>query len=289
MRVWLNGRLVDAAEAAVGVEDAGLQHAVGLFETMAARDGRVFRLDEHLARMAGSAKALGLALPDEAALRAAVDGAVADAGLPRARVRLTVTPGSVSLLRGEGQAATPTVLCVATEAVVYDQAYYDKGVTVTVAGPLANPFDPMQGHKTLAYWGRLRTLRDAAARGAAEAIWLSVTNHLASGSVSNVLLVKDGTLLTPFARGEEVEGALPAPVLPGVTRAAMLALAEQAGIEVKRRMLTIHDLLDADEVMLTNSSWGVLPVTKVEGKWIASGQPGTVTLQLKQAYESLDE
>jgi branched-chain amino acid aminotransferase len=289
MQVWLNGEGVDAAAARLDAQDAAFQHGVGLFETMAARHGRVFRLEEHLARMSASGQALGLTIPPTDTLREAVTQALAANGLERARLRLTVTPGSVSLLRGEREAATPTVLAIATPPIEYDPAYYDRGVTVTVAGPLANPFDPMQGHKTLAYWGRLRTLREAAVSGGAETLWLSVTNHLASGAVSNVLLVKDGRLLTPFAKGEEVEGALPAPVLPGVTRAAVIQLAEEAGIAVTRRMLTIADLLDADEVMLTNSSWNILPVTRVEKRSIGDACVGPVTRRLKESLEALIE
>ena len=153
---------------------------------------------------------------------------------------------------------------VPSEPTRFADGYFEKGITVVVHGPGANPFDETAGRKTLNYWERLRSLRRAATVGAGEAIWLNITNHLASGAVSNVLLVKDGQLLTPFARGEEVKGALAAPVLPGITRAAVIECAEKRGIDVVRRMLTVDDLLEADEVLLTNSGWGVLPVTKIE-------------------------
>jgi branched-subunit amino acid aminotransferase/4-amino-4-deoxychorismate lyase len=145
----------------------------------------------------------------------------------------------------------------------------------------------MAGHKTLAYWGRLRTLRQAASAGAGEAIWLNVTNHLASGAVSNIFLVKDNELLTPFARGEEVPAALPAPVLPGVTREAVIELAQAASLPLQRRMLSVNDLLEADEVFLTNSSWLILPVTKVEKKPIGEGKVGPVTQRLRESLLDL--
>ena len=148
----------------------------------------------------------------------------------------------------------------------YDAGFFEQGITALIARPGANPFDPAAGHKTLAYWSRLRTLRQAAAAGAGEAIWLNVTNHLASGAVSNLFIVKDETLLTPYARGEEVPEALPAPVLPGITRAAVIELAHTLDLPVQRRMLSVNDLLEADEVFLTNSSWLVLPVSRVEKK-----------------------
>ncbi|MEM7680538.1 MAG: aminotransferase class IV [Planctomycetota bacterium] len=304
---WLvDGRLVPPDQATVEADDAGLQHAVGLFETMICVHGRVFRLDEHLERLAGSAVALGMAREiDQGALADAVRGAIRGNRLERARIRLTVTPGRVGwrptlASKGAEAAASPTqtgdtpapplrVIVAPSPSPGYDPAYFERGVTVTIAGPLANPFDPHAGHKTLSYWSRLSSLRRAAEVGAGETIWLSVTNHLASGAVSNLLLVRKGELFTPFARGEEVPGALGAPVLPGVTRAAVLERAEQAGLKVKRKMLTVEELLDADEVFLTNSGWGVLPVTQVESKKICDGRVGPVTSNLRlQLLETID-
>ncbi len=292
MDIYLNGQLVPPAQARVGLDDAGLQHAVGLFETMASYRGNVFRLQAHLDRLARSARELGLASDlDTAALAEAVRKTIRHNQIDRARIRLTLTPGSVSLLRPqEGTTPQPTLAVVATPPIQYDRAYFERGVTVVIAGPAANPFDPIAGHKTLAYWSRLRTLRDAAAApggGAAEAIWLNITNHLASGAISNLFLVKDGTLLTPFARGEELPEALPAPVLPGITRAAVLEVAESQHVPVVKRMLTVEDLLDADEVFLTNSSWLILPVAKVEKKAIGAGKAGDLTRALRQGLAAL--
>lgn len=291
MHVYLNGRMVRHDRARVSIDDAGFQHAVGLFETMAAYHGRVFRLDAHLDRLARSAEDLGLARSvDRAKLRGAVERTLTHNKLERARVRLTITAGQMSLLRADdGKPARPTVLVVASGPTEYDPAYFEQGITVLVASPAANPFDPLSGHKTLSYWSRLRTLRQAAAAGAGEAIWLNVSNHLASGAVSNLFLVKDGGLLTPFARGEEVQGALPAPVRPGVTRAAILQIAKSDQVPVARRMLSVNDLLEADEAFLTNSSWGVLPVTKVEKKAVGSGKVGSITHQLRAALLDLIE
>jgi branched-subunit amino acid aminotransferase/4-amino-4-deoxychorismate lyase len=155
-----------------------------------------------------------------------------------------------------------------------------------IADAKANPLDPTAGHKTLNYWWRLRELQTAAGRGAGEAIVLQVSNHVCGGCVSNLFAVKDGTLVTPIARGEEQEvggkGAIPSPVLPGITRARVLKEAKKMGLTVERRMMGIGDVLDADEVFLTNSSWGVLPVTSVEAEPIAAGTVGAVSRALRE-------
>ncbi|MGB1124179.1 MAG: aminotransferase class IV [Phycisphaeraceae bacterium] len=288
MKTYLNGQILDESQAHISTQDAGFQHAVGLFETMFAHNGRVFRLDRHLARIKQSAAELGLSADmDTAPLADAVNQTLAENKLEQARLRLTVTAGTLSMLRssdGEQAMQIRQTVCVqAQEPTAFAPGYFDQGVRVRLYGQGANPFDVTAGHKTLNYWARLRSLRQAAAGDCAEAIWLSVTNHLASGAVSNLFLVKDDELLTPIARGEEKPEALPAPVLPGITREAVIEAAEVQGITVKKQMLTVEDLLEADEVFLTNSNWKVLPVVAVEQKDIADGKVGPITQLLRKA------
>lgn len=291
MDLYLNGQFVSEASASVSFQDAGLQHAVGLFDTLFAWNGKPFRALEHMQRLARSAQELGLSrdLKPEA-LATAIQRCLEHNQLERARIRVTITAGATSLLRPDpATPPQPTLAIACSEATEFDPAYFEQGITAIVAPPLANPFDPMAGHKTLAYWQRLRTLRQAATVGAGEAIWLNITNHLASGAISNLFLVKDGSLLTPFARGEEVSGALPAPVLPGITRQLVLDLADAAGIPTERRMLTVEDLLEADEVFLTNSNWLVLPVTKIEKEMVGEGTAGPITRRLREAVVRMIE
>ncbi len=283
MDVYLNGRMIAYDKALVPHDDASIQHAVGLFETMTAEHGSIFRLEAHLERLVNSASELGMTSAlDIKNLHDAITTTLTHNRLERTRIRLTVTPGCVSLLRGdESQPPKPTILVVATDPIDYEPTYFESGITVIVGPALANPFDPLAGHKTMNYWSRLRTLRQAASVPCGEAIILNVSNHLASGTVSNIFLVKAGHLLTPIARGEEVPGGLTAPVLPGITRAAVLELGSDHDLTIEKRMLDIEDLLNADEVFLTNSSWHILPVTRIEKHPIGNGKVGSVTSQLR--------
>jgi len=289
MDIYLNGKMLSPDKPTLSAGDAGFTHAVGLFETMAATHGRVFRLDAHLDRLIQSAKQLGLSPQiDKTRLADAVIQTLTHNNLTEARLRLTITAGNVSLLRPDpDQPPVMTELVTAEPSMQYDPAYFEQGIKVLIAPPGANPFDALAGHKTLAYWNRLRTLRQAAAAGAGEAIWLNISNHLASGSVSNIFLVKNDQLFTPIARGQEVDGALPAPVLPGITRAAIIEIAQSLNITVNQQMLDVNDLLEADEVFLTISSWQVLPVTSIEKKTIQDGNIGPLTQQLREALLKL--
>jgi branched-subunit amino acid aminotransferase/4-amino-4-deoxychorismate lyase len=289
MHVWLNGEFVERDRATVSVFDAGFQHGIGLFETMLARNGRMFRPLAHLERLRESARELLLSKALRVRpLAEAVQLTIDRNELEQARVRLTITGGNLDALQAGGSGThDPTILIVAQPPTQYPDAFFAHGVVVRIADGRQNPLDPMAGHKTLNYWPRILALQSHGAAGASEAIWFSVTNHLASGSVSNVFLVKDGILRTPIARGEEEPGALRAPVLPGITRAAIIELAETMDVETMRCMLDYEDLVGADEVFLTNSSWGVLPVIAVERAKIGAGVVGDVTRRLREAWKQL--
>lgn len=308
--VFLNGGFVSRSEARISAFDAGFQHAVGLFETMRATfaplttggkaRAQIFRLGEYLDRLITSARQLALSdsLQREP-LAAAVEQAVERAGHASARVRLTISGGDLNLLGGSGGDLMPTILIDAQPATKYPPQLFERGARVIAAETKANPLNPTEGHKTLSYWWRLRELRSAASKGADEALIFQVSNHLAGGCVSNALLVKGGELITPVARGEEYEGArdpsesgeaprLPSPVLPGITRAFALEVGERLGLTCVKRLVTIDDLLGADELFLTNSSFGVLPIIQVESTPIGAKEPGEVALQIREAWLSAE-
>jgi branched-chain amino acid aminotransferase len=313
--VWLNGKLLPMRDAKVSAFDAGFTHAVGLFETLLGGVGPAgpwaIQLAEHMIRLRDSAAELGLADHiNTAALSDAVLETIEASALERARVRLTFSGGDLNMLGRTWNKAKsadsdeppdhtstgakpvptstgvdPTILIVAQDATAYPAEMYERGVAVTIADMRSNPLDPLAGHKTLNYWGRLRELRAAGAKGAAEALVMQVTNHLSGGCVSNALIVNGDQILTPIARGEEDRATMPSPVLPGTVREWALEWANDRDIVVDRRLVTIEDLLGADEVLLTNSSWGVLPVVKIEREAVADATPGRIALELRRAWE----
>ena len=178
----------------------------------------------------------------------------------------------------------PTILIHVQPPTPYPPALFEQGIGVRIADAQLNVADPFAGHKTLWYWPRLHALQRAASAGMQEALWFDVTRALSCGCVSNVFLVKDGALVTPVARGEELKDSpMRSPVLPGITRAAVISLAEESGIAIRRERVEIEAVLSADEVFLTNSSWHVLPVVRVEQRTIGTGKPGDVTSTLRAA------
>ncbi len=290
MKVWLNGRFVPASGATISLFDAGFQHGVGLFSSMCARNGKVFRIMEHLKRLRQSAIELGaLEVLRLEPLADAIELTLRENKMTDARVRITVTAGDLKMLKSPGVDAEtargdPTIAIVVQPPTPYPRELFEKGVRVRIADARLNPQDPFAGHKTLWYWPRLAELQLAAAAGCSEAIFFTTHNRVACASVSNIFIVRGGILRTPRAQGE---GESPAPVLPGVTRAAIIECAQTRGVTVERGDLTIDEILGADEVFLTNSSWGVLPVAGVEKTTIGEGSPGEITKLLREDYSKL--
>jgi len=255
---WLDGSFVPMPQARISAFDAGFQHGMGLFETMAGRDGRIVRGLEHMERLRRSALELGLCerLRPEA-LVDACEATMARNGMKDARVRLTVTGGDMNLLARTAEEVRhdPTILIQVQPPTAYPPAIFEQGIGVRVADAQLNVADPFAGHKTLWYWPRLAALQHAAAAGMHEALWFDVTRALACGCVSNVFVVKDG----------------------------VLAAAESSGMAVERCRLDIDALLAADEVFLTNSSWLALPVVRIEQHAVGAGTPGEATRALRAA------
>ena len=272
-KVFLNNELIDTEKAGVSVTDSGLLYGAGLFETMRSRNGIVFRLQDHLDRLFLSAAALTIAHSyDKQYIGRAIDQVLEANELKDARMRLTLTSGPLAESEEQRKA---TLLITAAEFRPYPADYYKTGVLVVLCPFRQNQTDPTCGHKTTCYYPRLLALNLARQRKAAEALWFTTDNRLAEGCVSNVFLVKNSVLHTPPVQ---------TPVLPGIARKTILQLAQQQSIETVERDLTITDLLEADEVFLTNVIMEVLPVIQVERHTVGDGKVGPVAQRLREAF-----
>jgi branched-chain amino acid aminotransferase len=292
--VWINGEYVDEAEASVSIRDTGLLHAAGVFTTMRAYRGKVFRLNQHLQRLRRSCEILFIPLQyKDEALGEVVRQLLERNHLSEARLRLTVTRGLARQDPLHGLRLEPTVFLTAAEFEPYPREFYERGMTVALLDEQKlNPYDIQAGHKTLDYFSRLAALRDANQRGAGEALWFNVHNYLQSGSISNVFVVKDQTLLTPPTAADLQEPAVAqatayakSATLAGVTRRTVLDLAGLNGIPIRVTSLDVNQLLDAEEIFLTNSVMGVMPVCRIERKAIGQDRPGAMTVRLSELYE----
>ncbi len=265
---WVNGQLVPLDRPQLSVFDRGFTLGDGLFETMRAYGGRVFRLQDHLERLARSATLIDLPIPS--GLAAAVVETLNANGLEEAAIRLTISRGPAPPgLRPPG---TPRPSCVITARPAPEPP--DTLTAATASGRL-NEHAPTAGLKRLGYLDALMALEEARAAGYDDAVLLDTSEHLAEGSASNLFLVERGGLRTaPLSCG----------VLPGITRAVVLELAAELGLAASTEPLERTALAAAEEAFLTSSLREVVPLTAVDGRPVGSGAPGPLTLRLRDAY-----
>jgi branched-chain amino acid aminotransferase len=270
LTVWLNGSLVAAAEARIDPADRGFLLGDGLFETLRAEDGRVSRLDRHLARLRRAAQALDLPLlPDDASLGQALAETLAANGLGRggAALRLTLTRGAGPRGLLPPEKATPTLM-VAAFALPPPRPPARAVIARTVR---RNEGSLTSRLKVLGYLDNILALREAQGAGADEAILLNGAGRLACASAANLFLVSGGRLLTP----PPDEG-----VLPGVTRGRLIELAGGLGIACIERPLAVEEIGRADEAFLSSSLSLVRPVARIGRPMPA---PGPLTARLAEA------
>lgn len=273
--VYFNGQLVDAAAATLPLSNPGFLHGVGLFETLRAYQGRPFRLGQHIDRLRASAAALHMTLGDSLdEVPHGVTQVLEANGLRDARIRFTITPPGAA-----DEPARATLLVRAEQTTGYPAELYERGMTVRICNEYRQSrLDPLVGHKTTSYFTRLLALRNAQEHHCGEALWFTPDNLLAEGSISNAFIVRDGRLRTP---------PVDTPVLPGITRAVVLELAQRERIPCEQGPCSIDDLLDADEVFLTNAVMEVMPVTRIEQRAIGDEKAGALTRRLAELYRRL--
>jgi branched-chain amino acid aminotransferase len=234
--------------------------------------GRVFLLGEHLRRLAASASFLRLRLPYTQTQLAEAVNLVAGGD---SSIRLTVTrgqhTGSLSLETDH----PPTVIIQAKPVVDYPEEYRRSGMPVCVSAIRRDEASPIVRHKTLNYLESLLARAEAAERGCGEALLLNTAGFVAEGATSNVLWVRRGEVCTP---------SVDAGLLAGIVRELVIRLCCAERIRVHEGLFAAGELLEADEVFLTNSLMELMPVRSIDGQEIRGGAPGPVTSRLVQAY-----
>jgi branched-chain amino acid aminotransferase len=274
--VWVDGRRLPSDDAHISARDRGFTLADGVFETMKARNGRVFRLDRHLSRLERSLRTLSIPVPPE--LREWVEAALDAAHSPDASVRLTVSrgvaPGGVTAPIDP----TPTVVVTVAPPPAFGSAIYDAGLRARVASGRRNEFSMTAGLKTLAYTDSVAAMIEARNAGADEVLFLDTEGHCSEASASNLFAVINGRLTTPPTS---------CAALPGITRAAVIELAGQMGGPVDERSFDLRELEGATEAFLTSSLRGIAPMVEVDGKPLGDGKAGPVTRHVMTAYADL--
>jgi branched-chain amino acid aminotransferase len=279
MKVWIDGRIVDGAEAKVPVTDHGFLYGDGVFEGIRVYARRVFRLEQHLARLAVSARAIGLEIPGGLdAVREILLATARAFGADDAYVRLIVSRGEGALGVDPTTCPRPRIVCIVDHIRIYPPEVLARGIDLATSSWRRPPPDVLDPRvKSLNYLNNALAKLEARRRGADEALLLNGAGLVAEASVANVFAARGGALATPPA----TDGAL-----EGITRGAVLELAAREAIPAAERSLGRYDLLGADEVFLTGTGARIVPVRSLDGETIGKGEPGPLTLRLLAAFQA---
>jgi branched-chain amino acid aminotransferase len=277
MKIYVDGKFLDEKQATVSVFDHGLLYGDGVFEGIRAYNGRVFKLQEHIDRLFYSAKAILLTIP--MSNREVVDAVVETCRRNRIRdgyIRLVVTRGVGGLGLNPNRCKRPSVIVIADRIQLYPEEYYERGldiITVPTVRNLHSALNP--AIKSLNYLNNILAKIEANNAGCEEAIMLNAEGYVAECTGDNLFIVKGKQLLTP---------PLYAGALYGITRGVVMEIGTQSGLTVSETNLTRYDLFNADECFLTGTGAELIPVVKIDGRQIGSGQPGPVTRSLVAKY-----
>ena len=260
MKVYFNGALMAAADSRIDPMDRGLTLGDGLFETIAVRAGRPARTDAHLARLREGARILGLGVPSgDKDLKGAMTDVIEANGITEGVLRLTLTRGPAPRGLLPPPKPKPSVLITGASQALAPAS----GVTAVIAATTrVNEHSPLSWVKTTSKLDHVLAAREAAEKGADDALLLNGRGNLAEASAANLFLVLGGRAVTP----PQADGAL-----PGVMRADVIK-----ALEAQERTLRPADLTEASEAFLTNSL-GIRPLVAVDGAPIGDGKPGPVT------------
>lgn len=274
MLVYLNGRYIPAQEALVPVDDRGFLFADGVYEVVLCNDGRPFLFDEHMRRMAQGLSALRIRFDELDALRDVAQRLLEENRLEDglATIYVQVTRGVAPRKHAFPPDGTPPTVYVAARPFQrHPDEFFSNGVeAITVPDTRWSRCDI----KSIALLPNVLANQQAKEAGAFEAL-LVRDGIVLEGSHSNLLGVFDGTLVTyPVCNY----------ILPGITRARLLALARELGIPTMEAPIHLQDLARADEMFLAGTTTEVMPLVRIDGRQIGAGKPGPITRRLLEAY-----
>lgn len=275
--VYVNGDLVKWREAKVSVFDRAFQYGDGVFEGMRCYDGKIYKLKEHTDRLFRSAGMIGIKMPiSKEEFAEAVKLVVRENGFSSAHIKPVVSRGTAWKLGLDPRNTTEPTIVIPARPIGKSMFDAERGfrlASVSVRKTPAMCLDPRV--KSCNYLVHIIARAEAVASGADEAVIYDIHGYIAEGAGDNIFLVKEGVLYTP-----EVQDAL-----EGITRNTILDLARQEGIPACETRLSSYDLYNAEEVFVTGSGAGVLPVTEVDGRKVGDGNAGPLSKKLRDLYE----
>ena len=283
-RVWMDGKLVDGADAKVSVLSHTLHYGVGVFEGIrcyaTSQGPAIFRIEEHVRRLIASARLYRMPVPyDEQEIIRAIDETQVANGIVPSYIRPIIYRGEPAL-GVKNQKGRVSLAVAAIPAKKYLGEQSEKGVRAKIS-PFRKPHSdaiPSYAKACGNYVNSYLAGIDAAEDGYEEAILLDQNGFVAEGTGENVFLVRGGTVFTPGTESD---------ILMGVTRASVIQVARDLGYTVVEKLLSVNELLTADEVFFSGTYAEVAPVREIGHYLVGEGKPGPVTRDILDVFNRL--
>ena len=277
LQIWLDGKLVDEAEARIPVFDHGLLYGDGVFEGIRVYDGRVFELEAHLRRLYESAKVIRLDMPmSSSELAGAVKKTVEANGLVDGYIRLVVTRGIGTLGLNPFVCKNGHLFIIADKIQLYPEELYENGMKVVSATTVRNhPLAIPPQVKSLNYLNNILAKIEALDNDVPEAIMYNHEGYVSEATGDNVFIVREGLIYTPPAEAGALEG---------ITRDVVIRLAREENLDVVEKNLTRFDLYVSEECFLTGTAAEVIGIVEIDGRVIGDGKPGPITKLLRKKF-----
>ncbi|OOE13806.1 branched-chain-amino-acid transaminase [Fictibacillus arsenicus] len=275
--VYVNGEYVLKDDAKVSVYDHGFLYGDGVFEGIRVYNGNVYRLEEHLQRLYESAQSIMLNIPHtKEELTNIIVETLQKNKYRDAYIRLVVSRGKGNLGLDPFTCGKPGVIVITEQLALFPKKLYETGLEIITVASRRNRPDVLSPKvKSLNYLNNILVKIEASLAGVSEALMLNDQGYVAEGSADNVFIVKGNTIKTP-------PGYLGA--LEGITRNAIVEIANELGYKMVEEPFTRHDVYVADEAFLTGTAAEVIAVVKVDGRVIGNGAPGEHTNRLLDAF-----
>lgn len=275
----IDGVIAPASDARVSVLDNGFTFGDSVYETLRTYSGRPLALDRHLRRLRNSAARIGVALPlSDEILGQRLAALLEAGGNPESYIRMIVTRGVGDISYHFDRVKGPTVVMAVKPYAPLGDAAYAEGVQAALVSVRRNAADALDpAIKSCNLLNNILAMREAQSRGAIEAILLNHRGEVAEGAGSNIVLVRNGDVVTP---------PLSAGILPGITREILMEVAAEAGHPIREQTLVAGDLFAADELFFTSTLKELAPIRAIDQSTIGDGRPGPVTKTLLAAYRA---
>ncbi|MBI5180927.1 MAG: branched-chain-amino-acid transaminase [Nitrospirae bacterium] len=277
MKVYLNGKIVPKEKALVSVFDHGFLYGDGIYETLMVYNGKIFKIDEHIKRFFQSAKMTGFKMPmTKPQIEAAFYKTLKANNLKEAYIRIQITRGYGDIGLDPALCPKPTVVIIPKDFHGHPEEYYQRGVHVAVVNIRRNhPMALNPKIKATNFLNNILAKIESLKKKAYEAIMLTIDGYVAEGTICNIFIVKNRTLITPPTN---------IGILEGVTRTLIIKLAKEKGIKVLEKAFKKDALYSANECFLSSTTMEIMPVTRVDNKKIGKGLPGEMTKGLLNSF-----